>query len=161
MQFSHNVSFLIVLIFVGAAHASGDFESARKTIISCLNTEQPSCIAEFNTFFKRYDEMVITFFDKQNNESLKTHISYMETELQTLKSVCNNARYSCINAILCTYQAQIEDLIALLKNYVGSHDTVSLAFKVRKFKVILPEHVKKRGDISLFWSLHHRLRCEG
>jgi hypothetical protein len=151
---------MIVLGFLGAAHAGEDFESARKSIITCLNKEQSGCMAEFNTFFKRYDAVVINFFDKKNNEPLKAHIGHMETELQTLKSVCNDTRYGCINAILCTYQTYVEDLIALLKNYVGSHDTISLAFKVRKFKIILPEHVKSRGDISLFWSLYHRLRCE-
>jgi len=159
MQFSHTPS-IIVLVFFSAAYAGEDFESARKSVITCLHKEQPACIAEFNTFFKRYDALVVNFFDKKNNEPLTTHICHMETELQTLKTVCNDTRYGCINAILCTYQTHIEDLISLLKSYVGSHDSLSLAFKVRKFKMILPEHVKKRGDISLFWSLHHRLRCE-
>jgi len=142
------------------AFATGNLESARKTVVELLNKEQPACIKEFKTFFKQYDELVVSFFDKQNNDPLTTHIARMETKLQTLKNVCDDERYRCIHPILCGYHTQVTELVALLKHYVGSHDTLSLAFKVHKFKIILPESVRQRGDISLFWSLHHRLRCE-
>lgn len=151
---------IAMLCCYSAAIATGNVESARTTIVELLKKEQPACIAEFKTFFKQYDELVVNFFDKKNNDSLTTHIMRMETELQTLKKVCDDEQYRCIHPILCGYHAQVTELIELLKRYVGSHDTVSLAFKVRKFKIILPEVVRQRGDVSLFWSLHHRLRCE-
>ncbi len=160
MRFSHKLFPIIVFSFVGAAHAVGDFESARNTVLSRLSQEEPTCLKEFDSFFKRYDALVVSFFDKKNNDPLETHIEHMEKELQTLKNVCEDARYRCVNPILCNYRTHITELITLLKDYIGSHDALSLAFKVRKFKTILPEAVKQRGDISLFWSLYHRLRCE-
>jgi hypothetical protein len=151
---------IAALCCYGISVASENLELARKTIFERLSKEQPACIGEFKTFFKQYDELVVNFFDKKNNDPLTTHIMRMETELQTLKNACNDERYRCVNPILCGYHDHVTELITLLKHYVGSHDTLSLAFKVHKFKIILPETVRQRGDISLFWSLYHRLRCE-
>jgi hypothetical protein len=146
-------------MIISTAYAVADLESARKIILTTLEQDHPEQIAEFNHFFKKYDAVVLNFFDKKNQEPLKIHIKQMETELQALKDVCEDMRYCSINGILSHYYTSITELIILLKHYVDSHDTISLAFKVRKFKAILPEAVKQRGDIALFWGLHHRLRC--
>jgi len=147
------------LIIASSVHAIIDLNATRNMVDAILNEKNPEHTVEFKRFFRRYDDVVESFFDKKNNDSLKTHITKMETELQTLKSVCDDVRYGCISSILCTYYEHITELIDLLRHYIGSHDTLSLAFKVREFKAILPETVRQRGDISLFKALYHRLRC--
>ena len=159
MQFNHKLFCITLALIPGTASAISNLETTRKEIVATLNREAPNCVAEFNSFFKKYDAVVFSFFDTKNNEPLKAHIESMESELQLLQNVCNDARYRSVHSILCEYHAHLKELVTLLKQYVGSHDTVSLAWKVRRFKVILPKTVKQQGDVSLFWGLYHRLRC--
>ena len=160
MRFNHKRFFIILAFISGTVSAISDLDATRKEIIAVLHREAPTCIEEFNDFFKKYDGVVFSFFDKKNNEPLKAHIESMETELQLLQNVCNDVRYQSVHSILCEYHMHLKELVTLLRQYVGSCDTLSLAWKVRKFKVILPKTVKKQGDVSLFWALNHRLRCE-
>lgn len=159
IRFSYTLYLFIMVFMCSSTDAIPDLETTRNTISAILHKELPTSVGVFDNFFKQYDERVCTFFDKRNNDSLKTHIEHMEQELYILKNICDDMHYHCIKPILTHYHMHISELITLLKEYINSHDTLSLAFKVREFKHILPHEVKQRGDISLFWSLHHRLRC--
>jgi hypothetical protein len=137
-----------------------DAETTKKNILTTLKQEQPTAIEEFTAFFKKYDDLVLNFFDKKNKSPLKTHIGYMETELEILQKVCHDIRYQSIHPLLSNYHTHLTELITLLKNSIGSNDTLSLSLKIRKFKKILPEEVRKRGNVALFSALHHRLTCK-
>ncbi len=150
---------LIIFCLSNLTHPLTDLEATKKTIITTLQQEQPHYLQEFTTFFKKYDDLVHAFFDKENNASLKSHIEHMETELHILKEVCTDTKYQCIHSILQEYPHQMADLIRVLKSYIGSKNAVKLAFEVHKFKPILPEKVKKQGDVSLLFALRHRLAC--
>lgn len=134
-------------------------ESARAKIITTLHKENPALVAEFRDFCTQYDALVFAFFDMNNYDSLPVHIKCMEVALNTLKRVCCDTRYHSVRPFLCYYHKHIADLIVLLHQHVDYRNTLLLCFKVRKFKMLLPELIKSRGDIALFWALRHRLHC--
>lgn len=152
---------VIFCIFFTQAEASNirDVEYIKKHIIETLKKKNPVALGEFDIFCRRYDQLVISFFDKKNNCSLQQHIQHMERELNFLRCVSEDKKFSCVLPYLKEYEGYIGELIEILKKYVGSHDALTLAFKVRKFKFLLPTPVKKRSDLSLLWALRHRLLC--
>lgn len=147
------------LFFASAANASLDIETAKATIIETLQRENPSVIGEFKRLCRRYDRIIITFFDTNNTDSLKTHINYMEAELRTLKNLCDDIRFRSVQSILTNFYEHIQHLITILQQYIGSRNTISLALKVRNYKFLLPKIVHARGDLALLKGLNHRLRC--
>lgn len=158
MRFYHKLILILWPFFSGAC-AIVDLETIKGEIVTVLRQEQPKYVEEFNQFFKRYDELVFKFFDQKNNDSLKTHVHDMEAEIEILKNVCADERYRSISNTLRNYHTHVAELVGVLKQFVGSRDTISLALRVRKFKPILPKTIRQRGRSSLLKSLHHRLRC--
>ena len=74
-----------------------------------------------------------------------------------LEDVIDAEQFASVRALLQEQRDHLDELLAVLRNYVGSHNALSLAFKVRKFKFLLPPEVKKRGNFSCIKSLRHRL----
>lgn len=153
------ITFIIALLCTSITCAITDLESDRHTIIAILNQQRPESVSEFHSLFKHYDEAVLQFFDKKNNDSLKMHIDYMEVEILTFKRLGDDAHYGCIQPLLHEYYYCLKDLLTIVKRYIGSWDTLSLALRLKKFKPILPVALRHRGDFSLFWALNHRLHC--
>lgn len=149
-----------VLGCIVQSYAFEDIETARTSMITLLEKHNPDVLRDFHGFCHRYNQLVFDFFDKKNNDPLEAHIKYMETNANILQHVCNDLRFQSVRSFLITRYEQVLEMIKVLKKYKGSHDTLTLAFRLKKFKFLLPYAVKKRGDISLFWSLHHRLRCK-
>jgi len=154
-------SIISVMLFssYSITHTNMDLETARETIIKTLEKEHPKSIEKFTKFFKTYDTLATSFFDKTNNDSLQTHVTQMENELHTLKKTCDQTCYKSIKSILEEYHMYIASLIGVLKEYIGSHNTFACAWKLREYKHVLPHDVKKRSEFSLYWSLDHRLKC--
>lgn len=138
-----------------------DLKTAKNSLITILQKERHDCVKEFQELLEKYDKIVLDFFDKKNNDSLKTHISRMEIELHSLKKVYEDVRYCSITALLKEHYGQLEEVVSLLKRYIGSHDAFSLALEVQKYKPILPEPLQKKSNVSLFSCLRHRLKCGG
>lgn len=148
-------------VFVSSCPARAkDVEMVKKTIGNVLRQKNPAVVGEFNAFCQRYDRLVLTFFDTKNNESLATHVAYMEQELVMLDKVRHDARFASVQSYLDTYYGHIERLVYLLKEHIGSHKTFSLCLKIYKFKFLLPKDLKKRGNFSLLRALRHRLSCD-
>lgn len=135
------------------------FEKTRETIETILSQKQPSSVPDFKSFFQKYDQLATSFFDKKNNAPLAQHVELMESELNALKTASTDPRYESVQHLLSEYHTRLSDLVGLLKNYIGSQNTLSCAMELIDFKHVLPEPVTKRGYYSLYWSLHHRLHC--
>ena len=69
MQFSSKVSLGLMLVGYGITYAVPDLETARSTIIAILDREHSPCVAEFNKFCKKYDDVVSNFFSKKKPTS--------------------------------------------------------------------------------------------
>lgn len=150
--------YALVLLFSFQLHSrTHDVATSKAIIVSILYQKNPDAVPEFNHFFDKYDRSVIMFFDRKNNDSLAQHIRRMEAELQELQAVYNDERFSSVREPLIDQYEHLSNLLVVLRRYVGSRDALSLAFKVRKFKFLLPPEVRKRGNISLYRSLRHRL----
>jgi hypothetical protein len=147
----------LLMLCSNSMSSAMSLEAGKNRIVATLRNEQPAIVAEFVNFCRQYDALVVDFFDTKNNESLGVHIGRMEAELQTLYRVCHDMRYQSVKGLLLYYYTHIAELVSLLKQYVGSYNTLSLGLKLRKFKLLLPESVKARGDFSLFCSVRHRL----
>lgn len=140
-------------------HAFDTIETTKAALVTTLKKYNPSALAEFSLLFKRYEQIVFDFFDTNNHNPLSMHISHMQTELTTLDRICSNPHFNSITPTLRMYQAHLQELVTILQSYRSARDTISVGFKVRKFKFLLPKEVYGRGDIALFWALQHRLRC--
>ncbi len=145
--------------FVSSASALSTIETTKKNILTLLQAAQSECLSEFTLFSQRYDEVVTCFFDRNNRDSLQTHVTYMEKELKTLESVYNDKRYELVRHLLAEYRTALTELVTTLKKYIGSRNTVGLALHVSKYRPLLPSAIRERGDVSLFQALRHRLRC--
>ena len=149
---------MVPWLFLSMA-GSDDVQARKQAIIYTLSQKNPTALPEFAAFFTKYDQLVTKFFDTTNYESLEAHTRYMEKELHVLRAACNDNRFKPVRDILVAHYHDVEHLVAVLKEYRGSRDAISLALKVRGFKFLLPPDVKKRGDIALFFALKHRLSC--
>ena len=143
----------------GLLVASPAIEDVRDSIIQLLKKNNPTVLMQFNKFYKEFDLSVHSFFDKKNDQSLLDHIKRMEGEIVTLTRVCQDPAFVSVHSILREHCAQVKDLVAIFKQYVGSHNSVAFAWKIKRFEFLLPEDIKKRGHFSIFRSLHHRLMC--
>jgi hypothetical protein len=153
------LTFSLVIFSYSAAYTIIDIETTKADIITILQQKNPLLITEFNTLYRRYQQLITTFFDTNNNDSLIFHIKHMEDELQFLHSLCSDLRFKCVQPILRTYAEHIGSLIVILKQYVRSVNVITLALKLQHFKFLLPGNIKERGNLSLLHSLHHRLSC--
>jgi len=138
-------------------YANEDIESIKKTIISTLTHANQSALAPFQILSQQYEQLVTNFFDKQNHESLKKHVSHMEKYLNVLLNVIKDPQFISVRANLVALYPHISELVTMFKNSLGSKNYVSLGWKVRSFKFLLPDSIKKMGDLSLFWCLRHRI----
>lgn len=154
------MSSLCALMLASSVYALDSIETAKATIVTLLQQKNPAALTEFSNFFKQYDQVVTAFLDKNNNESLKSHIQHMEEKLMFLQSVCNNPQFSSVHHILMSYKIHLHELINVLRAYTRSHNLFSLGFKLRNLKFLLPTKIKQRGDFALLWALHHRLTCD-
>lgn len=142
-------------------HALDTIEITRAALVKTLQHQNPAALTEFMLLFKRYEQIVFDFFDSNNHTPLSGHISRMHHELETLERVCHTACFSSITPTLRLYQKHLQELVDILQSYKNGRDIISVGLKVRKFKFLLPKEVYDRGDIALFWALHHRLTCAG
>ncbi|MFI5333381.1 MAG: hypothetical protein ACHQVS_04765, partial [Candidatus Babeliales bacterium] len=140
-------------------HAFDTIEVTKAALVKALQRHSPSALPEFDTLFKRYEQIVFDFFDTDNLDPLSVHLHRMEQELITLDQICTDIQFYSIIPTLRIYQQHLKELVALLHTYRGVRDIIPLGFKVRKFKFLLPETLQQRGDIALFFALHHRLTC--
>lgn len=134
-----------------------DIEIVKSHIIQTLNNSNPKAIPLFLQFSHRYAQLVDAFFDTQNNLSLHAHIQEMDENLVLLTQIIRDPQFSSVRAILINLYPHLVDLVDTVKGYLNSRNYLSLALAVRKFKFLLPDSIKKRGDISLLLSLRHRL----
>lgn len=139
------------------AHNNQDIEDIRKQIIQQLTVANPSALPQFMGFSVQYQKLVDDFFDTNNHEPMPIHVSYMEKNLLVLAQAIKNPAFSSVKHILTPLYPKIAELVTIFKNNAGSRNYVFLGFKVRKFKYLLPDSVKKRGDWALFLAIRHRL----
>jgi hypothetical protein len=158
------ISTLIKLLCIFATAQCLDFpsdniEHAKIHIIRTLNNTNPRATSSFIAFSQRYEKLVTAFFDQENNLSLQAHILEMEENIDLLSHIIRDPEFISVRPILIKLYPQFVELVATLKSYINSRNYVSLALSVRKYKFLLPDSIKMRGDISILWSLRHRLRC--
>lgn len=153
------IQYIFLLFFSLSALARPSIEEVRDSIIKTLAHHNPCVLEQFNCFYAQFDSSVHAFFDKKNHQSLADHIKRIEGEADLLGQVCSDLNFSSVCAILRKHRAHVLELIAILKKYVGSINSVGFALNVKRFEFLLPDDIKKRGHISLFRSLHHRLMC--
>lgn len=154
---------LVYLIFCAlfscALYAQESIEHVKDHIIATLSHHNPHVVKRFNDFYKQFDGSVHSFFDRANNQPLTEHIKRIEQELALLTTVCQDKAFASVATILKTHQQSVIELIAILKKYVGSCNSVGFALKVKRFEFLVPQDIKERGHFSIFRSLHHRLQC--
>lgn len=152
----------LALCFLTSAitiHAHEDIDALKTKIIAILKQSNPKTVSTFSDFFKQYDRVVIHFFDRSNNDSLATHIAFMEKELKQLDTVAKDKQYAPIKTMLTDLYGNLRDLVDTLRGYVDTSNSVFLALSVRKFKFLLPTEIQEKGEFSLFKSLRHRHNC--
>lgn len=155
-------SYLLSISLLQLTHhlyALDTIEVTKAALVKTLQQQNPAALTEFMLLFKRYEQIVFDFFDTNNHAPLSTHISRMQDELKTLDQCCSNPHFNAITPTLRMYQAHLQELVTLLQSYKNARDIISVGFKVRKFKFLLPKEVYERGDIALFLALRHRLTC--
>jgi hypothetical protein len=150
---------LVIMFSCTSLVAFKDIELHKKEIATTLQKNNPALVGTFNQFCIQYDQSVVAFFDTHNNLSLAKHIQRMEKDLAILQKTSNDIQFASVQAMLIDLSNQVQNLVMLLKQYGSSKNSLGLAFKVRRFKKLLPIPINKRTEISLFWSLHHRLNC--
>ncbi len=150
-------AFFLLLFQLSCARPS--IEQVRDSIIKNLSKNNPMVVIEFNNFYNQFDRVIRLFFDKKNNQSLALHIKQIELIVKTLKGISIDQNFQCVRVVLQEYYAEVKDLLAILKEYVGSINSVSFALRVKRFEFIVPTDIRKRGQLYIFGSLHHRLMC--
>jgi hypothetical protein len=156
------LKFCLITMLVGFSStifSSADLETTQATMIAILQQKNPAILDEFHKLRQKYYQLIFTFFDRNNNEPLKTHLNRMNIELQKFHKICDDPRFSSIRPMLHKHYSYMKHMINVLQNYVGSINSVSLAFAVREYKFLLPKVIKQKGDIALLLALHHRLTC--
>jgi len=159
MYTSKTVLTLCIFLFIFRISKPQDIEIIQSKIISILEKNNPLIIPEFNNFCTQYHQSIVQFFDTTNNEPLTLHIARIENELLLLKQTYSDIRFNSVQPILLGYHQDITKLVHVLKNYVGSTNSISLAWHVQQFKSLLPQPIKDRGNYALFMALKHRLAC--
>lgn len=140
-------------------NAFKNIEISKKKIIDTLQKNNPTSLATFNQFCSKYDQLVIDFFDSKNNLSLAHHVKRMQRDLVIFNDAAHDEKFAAVQPILIELNHELEALVTVLKQYTHSKNSVGLAFKVRRFKKLLPSPINKWTEFSLFWSLNHRLSC--
>ena len=139
------------------ANQQEDIEIIRQTITHTLAHASPESLPLYQQFCDQYQKLVFDFFDKNNNFPLGIHIHAMERNLGVLAKVIALPAFSSVRTILTHLYPHLAELVATAKSYLGSRNYISFALSVRKFKYLLPYAIRNRGEISLLWSLRHRL----
>lgn len=140
-------------------NAFKNIETSKKKIIDTLQKNNPTSLATFKQFCMKYDQSVIDFFDSKNNLSLAHHVKRMQRDLALFNDVAHDEQFITVQAMFIDLNRELEALVTVLKQYTSSRNSVGLAFKVRRFKKLLPRPINKWTEFSLFWSLNHRLNC--
>jgi len=136
-----------------------NIEVSKKEIAATLQKNNPTSQARFKQFCIQYDQSVVTFFDTNNRLPLACHIKHMEKDLATLNNAVSDAQFASVQTMLIDLNQQLQALVTTLKKYTSSRNSIGLAFKMRRFKKLLPTPINKWTEFSLFWSLNHRLSC--
>lgn len=134
-----------------------DVEVVRNKVIRTLSANNPKILPEFFKYSDQYDKLVFDFFDTNNKLPLVSHIQLLDENLKTLTQVIDNPEYSSARVNLQEVYPKLIELIAILKNQIGSRNYGWLGLKIRRFKFLLPLLIRNRGEISLLWSLRHRV----
>ncbi len=134
-----------------------DIEIIRNKIIRTLTANNPKALPDFFQYSDKYDKVVFDFFDTNNSLSLVSHIQLLDESLKTLNNVIDNPEFSSARANLQEVFPKLVELIAIFKQQIGSRNYGWLGLKVRRFKSLLPLLVRNRGEVSLLWSLRHRV----
>lgn len=148
-----------LFFFLCIKGAITDIDATKTTAIEILQRKNPGAIAEFQLFYQKYYQLVSSFLDDNNHQSLANHIAHMEKEMVLLRRIIDDSKFGCIRPLLTEFNEHLSAFIVLLKQYVCSHHTISLALKLRRFEFLLPRTIRQRSFISLFKSLKHRLHC--
>jgi hypothetical protein len=150
--------FLSVIAINGLLCADDpDVEIVRNKIARILTENNPKVLPEFFQYSDQYDKLVFDFFDINNKLPLVTHIQLFDENLKVLTRVIDNPEFSSARTYFQEVYPKLIELIAVLKNQIGSRNYGWLGLKVRRFKFLLPLLVRNRGEISLLWSLRHRV----
>lgn len=151
---------LIILLSCTSLMAFKNIEVHKTEIRALLQKKNPTVVPIFNQFCVQYDQSVTAFFDARNNASLAQHIQRMEKDLTTLENTFNDIQFASVRALLIDLNNQLQDMVTLLKQYRSSKkSSLKLAFKLRRFKNLLPIPINRWSEVSLFLRLHHRLHC--
>lgn len=134
-------------------------EALQQTIAENLQKTAPDTLGEFQTHCQQYHELVHNFFATDNHESLSTHIHKMRNKLTTLEHVCKDRRYHSVHHLLDAQRKQVHELVTILESYKGSTNSIGLAWEVKRFKPLLPSHLRTQTNYTLWRALHHRLGC--
>ena len=149
---------LLFLLCSAPLCAFKNIETTKKEIVTALQKNTPAVLPRFTQFCVQYDQSVTAFFDKQNNESLEIHITRMERDLTTLDVVIRDKQFIVVKDMLIELRVLLQELIVTLKPYILSKNSVGLAFKMRRFKKLLPVPINRLTEFSLFWALNHRVQ---
>lgn len=156
-------STLIIILSCAPLVAFKNIDLHKQEIKTTLQKKNPALVAAFNQFCRQYDQSVLAFFDIHNNLSLAQHIQRMEKDLTILERTCNDIQFASVRALLTELHNELQDLVTLLRQHRSSKkslkNSLRLAFKVRRFKKLLPMPINRWTEISLFWTLNHRLHC--
>lgn len=150
---------MLCCLLIAPMYAFKNIETSKKEIRATLQVVNPSVIEQFGKFCDQYNRLVTSFFDTNNWYSMAKHIEQMEKNIITLRQTADDPQFKTVRHLLLDLEQQLVNLISLLARHIGSKNSMSLAWKVRHFKNLLPTHVAQRGDFALWWSLNHRLRC--
>lgn len=134
-------------------------ESVRDLIVKKLKKNNQTALVQFNNFYKQFEDSVHEFFDKNNDQPLNDHIKRMEGEVETLARVCKDLDFRTVWDVLQEHHMHVLDLISILRSYIGSHNSVAFALRLKRFEFLVPADIRKRGLFAIFRSLHHRLMC--
>lgn len=154
------VSLILAAVLVTAHLAAlPSIEITKDKALKALQAKNPAVVKEFHGLYAEYETLLTDFFDTENNEPLKVHITKIEKTAEQLQKVIEDPRFSAIQEMITPYHRKAKKLIKILLSYVDSGTAIGLAFKLRNFLFLLPSEVNDRGYWSLLDSLGHRLNC--
>lgn len=154
------ILYACIAFMTAQVHAIDNIETIKYKVQNTLAKKNPKILGQYHEFSQQYDQLVLDFFDINNNEPLKTHVHNIRAAMHILKQTCDNPEFASVRPILLTYYKHGSALVHALKGYIGSHNMLSLIFKLRHFVFLLPQVVRNKGAFTLFRGLNHRLHCQ-
>ncbi len=153
-------TFFCILVTGTFSTLTADTIELRKNkYASRLQHHNPQAIAEFNALFKLYDHSIDYFFDYNNHLPLSDHVTILEQNLAVLRQTINNPQFASIHHELNGLYRDFNRLITTLKSFIGTRNSIHFAWRMKKYRPLMPEHIRNRGDFAIFCYLRHRLKC--